>query len=74
MRFSLLTIAAAVAAVVSAADVSAENPLDIDVTHKVECTRKSQKGDKINVHYSGTLKDGESHLNLPGPQARAPLT
>jgi FK506-binding protein 2 len=60
MRFSLLAVAAALAAFASAAEVSAENPLDIEVTHKVECTRKSQKGDKINVHYRGTLKDGRS--------------
>ena len=32
-----------------------ETPLDIEVTHKVECDRKSQRGDKIEVHYSGTL-------------------
>ena len=29
--------------------------LKIDVTLPVECERKTQKGDKIHVHYLGTL-------------------
>ena len=34
---------------------SFDTPLDIDVTHKVECKRPTQRGDKIDVHYRGTL-------------------
>ena len=32
-----------------------QKPLDIQVTHAVECERKSQAGDSIEVHYKGTL-------------------
>jgi FKBP-type peptidyl-prolyl cis-trans isomerase len=33
--------------------------LGIDVTRPVDCTRKTEKGDNIEVHYKGTLqKDG----------------
>jgi len=35
--------------------VAAESELKIDVTHAAECSRKTQKGDKIDVHYRGTL-------------------
>ncbi|CAJ2500135.1 Uu.00g029880.m01.CDS01 [Anthostomella pinea] len=34
---------------------AAVGALDIDVTLPVECERKTQKGDMIEVHYSGTL-------------------
>ncbi|KAK3940037.1 ppiase fkr-5 [Diplogelasinospora grovesii] len=35
--------------------VLAADELKIDVTVPVECDRKTQKGDKIDVHYRGTL-------------------
>jgi FK506-binding protein 2 len=53
MRF--LAISAAVLASV-ASTVLAENKVDIVVTHAVECDRKTQKGDKISVHYRGSLQ------------------
>ena len=34
----------------------AAEELGVDVTLAVECERKSAKGDKINVHYRGTLQ------------------
>ncbi|KAI9810038.1 MAG: Peptidyl-prolyl cis-trans isomerase fpr2 [Pycnora praestabilis] len=32
-----------------------EEEVQIEVTNAVECTRKTQRGDKIDVHYRGTL-------------------
>ncbi|KAK4229248.1 hypothetical protein QBC38DRAFT_360159 [Podospora fimiseda] len=40
----------------AAVGVVASEDLQIDVTLPVECDRKTNKGDKISVHYSGTLK------------------
>ncbi|KAG6001205.1 hypothetical protein E4U43_001388 [Claviceps pusilla] len=34
--------------------VAAEE-LKIEVTHSVECDRKTQRGDKVSMHYRGTL-------------------
>ncbi len=48
LSFSLLASAAI--------GVLANDDLKIDVTLPVECERKTQKGDKINVHYRGTLQ------------------
>ena len=42
---------------------SLETPLDIEVTHKVECKRPSQRGDKIDVHYRGTLASDGSEFD-----------
>jgi FK506-binding protein 2 len=41
-----------------------QKPLDIQITHAVECERKSQAGDSIEVHYKGTLLDGSSMIPL----------
>jgi len=30
-------------------------PFNIEVTHKVECDRKTKAGDRVEVHYRGTL-------------------
>lgn len=52
-----VSLLASAAVGVLAADSS---DLKIDVTHPVECERKSKNGDKISVHYRGTLqKNGE---------------
>lgn len=49
------TLLSAIAAFAVTAVSAAE--LKIDVTHKVECERKTQKGDKVSMHYRGTLAD-----------------
>lgn len=50
-----LTVLATVASLVNAEHEAVE----VEVTNKVECNRKTGRGDKIEVHYRGTLqKDG----------------
>jgi FK506-binding protein 2 len=57
MRF--FTLSLAVLASAASVVLAAEDEVKIDVTHAVECERKTQRGDKIDVHYRGTLqKDG----------------
>lgn len=50
--FLALSIVASAAVSVLAAE------LKVDVTTAVECERKTQKGDTIEVHYRGTLTNG----------------
>lgn len=40
----------------SAANGALATDLKIDVTLPVECDRRTKAGDKINVHYRGTLQ------------------
>lgn len=51
MRFLTLSVAALATAVMAA-------EVKIEITRAVECERKTQKGDSIEVHYRGTLQDG----------------
>lgn len=53
MKAALLLSALASAAV----SVIAAEDLKIEVTLAVECERKTQKGDKVSMHYLGTLAD-----------------
>lgn len=50
-----------------------DTPLDIDVTHKVECKRPTQRGDKIDVHYRGTLASDGSEFDASYKRGQ-PLT
>lgn len=50
--YAILSVLAAAAISTVAAD-----DLKIDVTHPVECERKTQKGDSVSMHYRGTLAD-----------------
>lgn len=43
--------------------LSLDTPLDIDVTHKVECKRPTERGDKVDVHYRGTLASDGSEFD-----------
>jgi hypothetical protein len=54
MRFSTLSIA--VLATASSAVLAAEPELKIEVTRAVECERKTQRGDSVDVHYRGSLQ------------------
>ncbi|KAF1982531.1 hypothetical protein K402DRAFT_397441 [Aulographum hederae CBS 113979] len=40
-----------------------DKPLNIEVTHPVTCSRKTASGDKINVHYRGTLESDGSEFD-----------
>ncbi|KAL2134313.1 hypothetical protein VTI74DRAFT_510 [Chaetomium olivicolor] len=53
MQNILLTLSLLASAAVGAL---AADELKIDVTLPVECDRKTQKGDTVNVHYRGTLQ------------------
>lgn len=57
MRFTLFSIAALATAVLAADSVT------IDITEAVKCERKTQKGDKISVHYKGTLASDGSKFD-----------
>ncbi|KAJ5989278.1 FK506-binding protein 2 [Penicillium waksmanii] len=41
----------------SLASLACAAELGIETTHKVECTRKTQNGDGVSMHYRGTLQD-----------------
>jgi FK506-binding protein 2 len=58
MRFSISTIAASLL-LAPLAVTALDKPLNIEVTQPATCTRKTQAGDKIEVHYRGTLLDGK---------------
>ena len=55
MRFLSLSLAVLASATWA---VLADDELKIDVTHNVECERKTKEGDNISVHYKGALTDG----------------
>jgi FK506-binding protein 2 len=57
MRFSIVSALIALALPLVQANDD-RKPMEIEYTHKVGCDRKTVKGDRIDVHYSGTLTDG----------------
>jgi FK506-binding protein 2 len=59
MRFLTISLAALVTC---ASTILAED-VKIEVTRAVECERKTQKGDKISVHYKGTLASDGSEFD-----------
>ena len=57
---SLISLILALAALVSL--ISATG-LEIEVTESVECTRKTKKGDNVDMHYRGTLASDGSEFD-----------
>lgn len=47
----------------SLASLAAAAELGIETTHKVECTRKTENGDNISMHYKGTLQADGSEFD-----------
>ncbi|KAI9888047.1 MAG: Peptidyl-prolyl cis-trans isomerase fpr2 [Watsoniomyces obsoletus] len=60
MRFALSAILVSGLAFVAAA---ADDKVQVEVTHAVECDRKTQRGDQIEVHYRGTLASDGSQFD-----------
>ncbi|KAF2103059.1 putative FKBP-type peptidyl-prolyl isomerase [Rhizodiscina lignyota] len=58
MRSTLLALILAPLAV-----FALDKPLNIEVTEPAECQRKVQRGDKIDVHYRGTLESDGSEFD-----------
>jgi len=60
MRF---TSVAATLALLAGAVSALDKPLDIKIDVAKECARKSKAGDKIEVHYRGTLESDGSEFD-----------
>ncbi|KAB8206134.1 FK506-binding protein 2 [Aspergillus parasiticus] len=58
MRFSTFSTL-----LVSLATLSTAAELGIEKTHEVECTRKTVKGDTVQMHYKGTLQSDGSEFD-----------
>lgn len=74
MKSILLSLSLLASATVG---VLAAEELGIDVTVPVECDRKTRKGDKINVHYRGTLQSNGQQFDAsksPLPPGRKYLS
>lgn len=57
MRTSLLAL------IFASAVLALDKPLNIEVVEAKECSRKTQRGDKVDVHYRGTLESDGSEFD-----------
>ena len=46
--------------------------LEVEDTHKVECERPSKNGDRLSMHYTGTLENGKKVRRRKPPVAALP--
>ncbi|OQO01060.1 FK506-binding protein 2 [Cryoendolithus antarcticus] len=60
MRFTSFTAALAL---LLTGVTALDKPLNIEVTTPVECSRKTKSGDKVDVHYRGTLESDGSEFD-----------
>jgi FK506-binding protein 2 len=61
---SLPLVLPALAFLISLAAASTSSAgLEIDITYPVECTRKTKKGDNVDMHYRGTLASDGSEFD-----------
>ncbi|KAI5962424.1 FPR2 [Candida pseudojiufengensis] len=58
MKFLSITIALTATIASVLASPPTPDQLKIDITKEVKCTRKTQPGDAVSVHYRGTFEDG----------------
>jgi len=56
-------ITALLALLPAATVLALDKPLNIEITTPATCARKTQAGDKINVHYRGTLESDGSEFD-----------
>ena len=66
MRSAILASAIALLAPFA---LALDKPLNIEVTTEATCERKTQRGDKIDVHYKGTL-ESDGTVTALQPQLR----
>ncbi|KAI9752554.1 MAG: FK506-binding protein 2, partial [Chaenotheca gracillima] len=63
MRTSFVSLVLPALAALTATAVAASDSVIVEITHPVECARKTQRGDKISVHYRGTLESDGSQFD-----------
>jgi FK506-binding protein 2 len=56
----LLSLVLVLTALIS---LAASADLQIDITAPIECTRKTKKGDNVDMHYRGTLASDGSEFD-----------
>ena len=66
LSLGLLVACAASTAGAAKPNLPSDAPLRIGIKHRVpeeECTRKSKPGDRLSMHYTGTLREDDSQFD-----------